>query len=331
MSIMNMLILKHIKQESGISFVDIVLDSETNGIKSLYLNEKITKQFKSIANQINSFRIETEYGDLIVLDIMKSLRSKSWSLMTSHSFTHFAIQKVIESDFYFEKFASNFAPAIANGVQANHSTATTVVQLNTTTETLGASPMMINPLAASAHNTPNPGLRSSLKPQSQQQKDHPETPLDDRFRSPTAEVKPLNLKSNDSPVPVNLNGGSARNSLTSTGSFHLISNPPVSTTTIQPAPAVAPVVAPVVSAPSVPVIAPATNTASNPTNIPATSNPQLEKPQTSPEVMALILDKTTQQKGPYGFASRQSIIGKLKRSYIYAQINNRSLAFILFF
>jgi hypothetical protein len=116
---LSMIILKHIKQENGQSFIEIVLDPELSSLRSLPLTDKFLSSFRAINGQKNAFRYETNHGDLAILDIMKLLRGKSWALMTSHSFTHFAVQKVVESHFYFERIQGEPSPSLASSVNSS--------------------------------------------------------------------------------------------------------------------------------------------------------------------------------------------------------------------
>lgn len=102
MATINMLVIKHMKQESVRSVIDVVIDKEINNLNGI-VPEELEKLFRPLPHHKNTFRLETEPGDLLVLELMKSMRRKQWQLMTSHSFVHLSIEKIMESHFYFER------------------------------------------------------------------------------------------------------------------------------------------------------------------------------------------------------------------------------------
>ena len=110
----NMLILKHFKQETTKSIIDIVLDREMTHIEGI-LSDEFERQFQKVYNEKNTYRMDSTPGDLMVLDLMKCLRKRHWILMTSHSFVHLSLDKTMETHFYFERILN------PNNTNGNHS------------------------------------------------------------------------------------------------------------------------------------------------------------------------------------------------------------------
>eukprot|EP01040_Poterioochromonas_malhamensis_P016052 gene16052-18120_t len=257
-TILSVIILKHIKLENNQSHIEIIVDSETNGLKALSLNEKYYKLFKSIHNQKNAYRLETDIGDILTIDIIKNLRNKQWQLMTSHSFTHFAVQKVIESNFYFERISTSSIPS--NNNYEDHSD---LVSSASASKDDPNTPQVI--LANTAlHPSPTHAPSTEQKLPEEKQK--------------------LNNQTNGSPLS---SSSSSKVENTNSTSQH------ISQTGIKLEPKIDPqqitFVKPIVD----------------------TDKP---KPVADPEVMAFILDKTGQTKGPYSFASRPTVAGQLSKS-----------------
>lgn len=252
-TILSVIILKHIKLENNQSHIEIIVDSETNGLKALSLNEKYYKLFKSIHNQKNAYRLETDIGDILTIDIIKNLRNKQWQLMTSHSFTHFAVQKVIESNFYFERISTSS-------------------------------------ISSSNHYEDHSDLVSSASAS----KDDPNTPQV-ILANTALHPSPTHAPSTEQKLPEekqklsNQTTGSPASSSSSKVENTNSTSQHISQTGIKLEPKIDPqqitFVKPIVD----------------------TDKP---KPVADPEVMAFILDKTGQTKGPYSFASRPTVAGK---------------------
>lgn len=238
--VLSMLLLKHIKQENNQSLIEIVLDPDSPSLKLTSLSDRYLKQFRAINGQKNAYRMETDTGDLIILDVIKNLRSKAWSLMTSHAFTHFAIQKIVESDFYFERVVSPTGEYSYTPLHVKE----------------------VRPESTATNNNNN----NNHHPQQQQHHDH----------VPSVEQKNSEEKTRVNPSPVIVQ---------QTQSIPPVQARPEEAVPKSPEPG------------SVQY-----------TGLARTDPEKQPKPVTSPEVVALILDKTSHtNKGPYGFASRPSM------------------------
>lgn len=98
----NMIVIKHFKQEVGRSVLDLCLDKELPNLLAI-LPIDLEKCFYPKFGDKNLFRSESDQTESLLLDVMKHLRLNKWNLLTSNSFAHLSLEKTVESHFYFEK------------------------------------------------------------------------------------------------------------------------------------------------------------------------------------------------------------------------------------
>lgn len=125
------------KQESVRSVIDVVVDKEITTLSGI-VPEEMEKHFRQVGHQKNTYRMETEPGDLLVLELMKSIRKKQWQLMTSHSFVHLSIEKIMESHFYFERVVNPFPSTPPSAAAPIHNEQLHQSQQKATTTTVPA-------------------------------------------------------------------------------------------------------------------------------------------------------------------------------------------------